>query len=123
MPGPPILVPGVAPPPVGPRLPNPQALDGLKNATRSLFDVVGQLAKIAELEPLLAKDVASVIGEHLNGGLEALTTIVKKSVQGPSSPRRAADGSGGPLDRTPSGVGADGGTPPVSLPQLMGLQR
>lgn len=105
IPAPPLV--GVAPPPVGPRLPDPKAIADLKAAIAKLLDA-------AEKDPMVAKRLNPVIQTLIKVRGELLT---------PPTPDReeAEDADGGPLDSTPPGMLGQGGTPILSaLPRLIG---
>lgn len=91
-------------------------MEAMKNATRTLLEVSGQLGKVAEQEPLLAKKLAAVVGTHIQPGIEALIEVARKAMEPPRTPSRI----GSPLDRSPAGVGADGGSPVVDPMKLIG---
>lgn len=102
----PLPLVGVAPPPIGPRLPDPQALTDLRQGIEKLLDA-------AEKDPLVGKEINPII-EKLMGA--------SKKLRQPPKPSReeAAAGFGGPLDQTPPGDVA--GIPlPTMLPRLAGL--
>lgn len=110
-PFPPIAAPpmlGVAPPPVGPRLPDPRAIADLKAGIAKLLDA-------AEKDPVVAK--------ALNPIIQSLIQARAKLLEPPKpADEEAEDVDSGPLDRSPAGEGATGGTPILSaLPRLMGL--
>jgi hypothetical protein len=99
---------GLAPPPIGPRLPDPKAIADLKQGIAKLLDA-------AEKDPMVAK----AVNPHIKGLIEARAKLLE-----PPKPAREADedAENGPLDRTSAGEGATGGTPILSaLPRLMGL--
>ena len=105
-PVPPLPMLGVAPPPLGPRLPDPQALTDLRQGIEKLLDA-------AEKDPM--------VGRALNPIIMMLMEASKKLRQPPKPSREEADaGDMEPLDRTP--MGDIGGIPlPALLPRLAGL--
>ena len=101
---PPLPMLGVAPPPVGPRMPNPLALADLRAGISKLLDA-------AEKDPL--------VGRALNPIIRTLMDARTKLMSPPKPSRDEAPGSTEPLDQTPQG---DVGGTPLSalLPQILG---
>lgn len=118
-PFPPIVAPpmlGVAPPPVGPRTVDPRVIAAIKDAITKLLGVV-DLEKDEGLKRHVDKLIAPLIKQAIQ---------VRHQLSEPPTLDREEDEDAeiGPLDRTPAGAGASGGTPILSaLPRLMGGMR
>lgn len=109
-PVPPLPLMGVAPPPIGPIMPNPQILEASAKANVALME----LAKI--IENLGDARGAKIFNPLLRQALDAREEYAK-----PPKPSREEVAAGlGPLDQTPTGdVG--GISLPAILPRLAGL--
>lgn len=110
MPLPPMAAPpmlGVAPPPVGPRVPDPRAIADLKAGIAKLLDA-------ADKDPIL-------VAPALNPIIKTLIGVRAKLLEPPKPTREEAEyPDAGPLDHTPQGD-VLGGNPLLSvLPRLMG---
>lgn len=104
-PVPPLPLLGVAPPLIGPRLPDPQALTDLRAG-------IGKLLDAAERDP--------IVGRELNPIIKTLMEARAKLTQPPKPSREEAAAGAGPLDKTPQG---DVGGIPIQalLPRLAGI--
>lgn len=96
---------GIAPPPIGPRLPDPQALAELRAGIEKLLNA-------AEKDPL--------VGRVLNPIIETLMKARQRLTQPPTPPREEGSAGMAPLDHTPSGD-VRGMPLSVLLPRLAGV--
>lgn len=103
----PLPMAGIAPPPMGPRVPDPFALQDMKAG-------IGKLLDAADKDPMM-------IGKKLNPVILTLIKLRDEINTPPTPPQEEADQApAGPLDQTPIGAGLNG-TPPAAVPRLLGL--
>lgn len=101
---PPML--GVPPAPVGPRMPDPRAIQDLKAGIAKLLDA-------AEKDPIVAKELNPLIQQAIRIRAKLLT---------PPKPSSDED-EDAELDQSPTGARPDLHSVAAALPQLMGMRQ